>query len=75
MATRFDAFTNTECSILAGALAVFRNSDLAAQQPKLVNGPAPSRDNLLTELTGATNYPGKTPDVPPTGKPDRPGRQ
>lgn len=75
MATRFDAFTNAECTILAGALAVFRDSDLAAAHPNLVNGPAPSRDNLLTELTGATNYLGKTPDVPPVGKTDRPGRQ
>ena len=67
MATRFDSFTAPECMILAGSLAVFRDSYLAEQQPKLVNGPAPSRDALLTELTGATNYPGKTPDVEVTG--------
>lgn len=75
MATRFDSFTNAECAILAGALAVFRDSDLAAQHPAYINGAAPSRDNLLAELTGATNYPGKTADVPASGKPDRPGRQ
>ena len=68
MATRFDSFTAVECMILAGSLAVFRDSYLASQQPKLINGPAPSRDNLLSELTGATNYPGKTPDVENMGK-------
>jgi len=68
MATRFDAFSAVECSILASALAVFRDSYLASQQPKLVNGPAPSRDNLLAELSGAANYAGKTPDVESSGK-------
>ena len=76
MATRFDAFTNTECVILAGALAVFRNSDIAGVRPSLVSGNSGvNRDALLTELTQATNYPGKTQDIPPSGKPDRPGRQ
>jgi hypothetical protein len=68
MATRFDSFTAVECMIIAGSLAVFRNSYLAGQMPKLVNGVAPSRDALLTELSGATNYPGKTPDVENGGK-------
>jgi hypothetical protein len=68
MATRFDSFTLTECMILSGALAVFRDSYLALNQPKLINGPAPSRDALLTELSGATNYPGKTPDIETGGK-------
>jgi hypothetical protein len=75
MATRFDSFTAVECAILAGSLAVFRDSYLAGLQPKLVNGTAPSRDALLAELIGATNYPGKTPDIESSGKPREGTRQ
>jgi hypothetical protein len=67
MATRFDSFTRAECNILAASLAVYRDSALS-QTSGLVNGAAPSRDNLLSELQGATNWAGKHIDLLPGGK-------
>ncbi len=64
MATRFDAFTASEVNILVASLVVFRDSALAQSfYPALVNGPAPSRDNLLSEIQGATNYSGRHIDL------------
>ena len=71
MATRFDSFSAVECGILAGSLAVYRDSYSAAIYGR-VNGVAPSRDALLTELAGATNWPGKHAD---TGVNLHPGKQ
>ena len=67
MATRFDSFTRDECSILGSSLSVYRDSYLALTRG-LVNGAAPSRDALLVELQGATNWAGKSIDVEAVGK-------
>ena len=74
MATRFDTFTKDECNILAACMTVYRDSYWALLFPKgwplkigslerTTNGAAPSRDALLTELQGSTNWPGKHVDV------------
>lgn len=63
MATRFDAFNASECNIIAASLAVYRDSYWALMKPGSVNGGAPSRDALLTEIQGASNWPGKHVDV------------
>lgn len=74
MATRFDSFTAPEINILVASLAVFRDSVWAQMNaPKFVNGAAPSRDNLLTEIQSATNYQGRHQDLDSLNK--TPGKQ
>jgi hypothetical protein len=56
MATRFDSFTGPEMGCLIGALANYEQSQAYVGNICPAHGSAPSRDALVLEAQGATNY-------------------